>query len=77
MEIDKFLEYVWKCEWMHFIAEKAFLYGKDFVDNNHDALEREFTLKIQRMSDEEKKKMLDFYVNTVSELAKRRRKNDR
>lgn len=77
MKIDKFLEIVCECEWLNFIAEKAFLYGKDFVDNNRKALEREFTLKIQRMSDEEKKKMLDFYVNTVSELAKRRRKNDR
>lgn len=76
MEIENFLNYVCECEWLHFIAEKAFLYGRDFVNNNQDALQREFTLKIQRMSDEEKKKMLDFYVNEVSELAKRRRKND-
>lgn len=77
MEIEKFLNYVCECEWLLFISEKAFLYGRDFVNNNQDALQREFTLKIQRMSDEEKEKMLDFYVNTVSELAKRRRKNDR
>lgn len=77
MEIEKFLKIVCETEWLAFIAEKRFLYGNDFVDSNLKALEREFTLKIQRMSDEEKKRMLEFHVSNISEIMNRRRKNDR